>query len=147
MRDQKNKPSSHQTRRISPGQSARRHHTSQIHQSMDRGPIDPNKKDIRKLQRSQRDRWMKPVVRHVKVLQETARKESARETGTATGGLKIVHFGGLGEVGRNMSAIQYDNEIILIDAGVRFADEKMPGIDFIIPNASYLDDKRDMVKA
>ncbi|MBI2065422.1 MAG: ribonuclease J [Candidatus Yanofskybacteria bacterium] len=108
---------------------------------------DPNKKDMRKLQRSQRDRWMKPVVRRVKVLQETARKESAREIGTATGGLKIVHFGGLGEVGRNMSAIQYDNEIILIDAGVRFADEKMPGIDFIIPNASYLDDKKDMVKA
>ena len=108
---------------------------------------NPDKKDMRKLQRSQRDRWMKPVVRKVKVLQETARKEHARETGTATGGLKIVHLGGLGEVGRNMSAIQYDDEIILIDAGLRFADEKMPGIDFIIPNASYLDDKKDMVKA
>src|SRR3989338_467960 len=147
MIEQKNKPSSHQTRRISPGQSARRHHTSQIHQSMDRGPIDPNKKDMRKLQRSQRDRWMKPVVRHVKVLRETFRKEQQREAGTETGGLKIVHFGGLGEVGRNMSAIQYDNEIILIDAGVRFGDEKMPGIDFIIPNPGYLEEKEHMVKA
>ena len=108
---------------------------------------DPNKKDMRKLQRSQRDRWMKPVVRHVKVLRETARKEQTREIGAETGGLKIIHFGGLGEVGRNMSAVQYDDEIILIDAGVRFGDEKMPGIDFIIPNASYLDDKKHMVKA
>ena len=111
------------------------------------GPRDPNKKDMKKLQRSQRDRWMKPVVRQVRVLRETARKEQGREIGTATGGLKIIHFGGLGEVGRNMSAIQYDDEIILIDAGVRFGDEKMPGIDFIIPNASYLDDKKHMIKA
>ncbi|OGN01360.1 MAG: hypothetical protein A3G51_00600 [Candidatus Yanofskybacteria bacterium RIFCSPLOWO2_12_FULL_43_11b] len=59
----------------------------------------------------------------------------------------MVHFGGLGEVGRNMSAVQYDDEIILIDAGVRFPREDMPGIDFIIPNAGYLDDKKHMVKA
>ncbi|OGN01974.1 MAG: hypothetical protein A3B91_02470 [Candidatus Yanofskybacteria bacterium RIFCSPHIGHO2_02_FULL_41_29] len=64
-----------------------------------------------------------------------------------TGGLKIVHFGGLGEVGRNMSAVQYDDEIILIDAGVRFGDEKMPGIDFIIPNPGYLEGREHMVKA
>src|SRR3989338_750939 len=116
-------------------------------QPMNQGPHNPDKKDMKKLQRSQRDRWMKPVVRRVKVLRETVRKEQQRETGIETGGLRIVHFGGLGEVGRNMSAIQYDDEIILIDAGVRFGDEKMPGIDFIIPNPSYLDDKQHMVKA
>ena len=114
---------------------------------MNQGPHNPDKKDMKKLQRSQRDRWMKPVVRRVKVLRETFRKEQQRETGTEIGGLKIVHFGGLGEVGRNMSAVQYDDEIILIDAGVRFGDEKMPGIDFIIPNASYLEGREHMVKA
>ncbi len=167
MIDQKNKPPSH-TRRVSPdqggplprqsglqsrdgGRSPHAPHSPYLRQptsrQVDQGPRDPNKKDMRKLQRSQRDRWMKPVVRHVRVLRETARKEQTRETGTEIGGLKIIHFGGLGEVGRNMSALQYDDEIILIDAGVRFGDEKMPGIDFIIPNASYLDDKRHMVKA
>ena len=99
------------------------------------------------MDRAQRQRWLKPVVRRVKVLRETERKEDRRSTEDKVGGLKIVHLGGLGEVGRNMSAIQYDNEIILIDAGVRFGDEKMPGIDFIIPNASYLEDKKHMVKA
>src|SRR3989344_742635 len=69
-----------------------------IHRPTNQGSMpvqasNPDKKDMRKLQRSQRDRWMKPVVRRVKVLQETARKENARENGTATGGLKIVHFG------------------------------------------------------
>jgi ribonuclease J len=122
-------------------------HAEQGPQAQQAGPRDPNKKDMKKLQRSQRDRWLKPVVRHVRVLSETVHKEQQRQTGSQTGGLKIVHFGGLGEVGRNMSAIQYDDEIILIDAGVRFGDEKMPGIDFIIPNASYLEGKEHMVKA
>ena len=134
--EQKNKPN--------PGPRSQHPH---IRQPADQGPHNPDKKDMRKLQRSQRDRWMKPVVRHVRVLKETFRKEQQREVGIEIGGLKIVHFGGLGEVGRNMSAIQYDDEIILIDAGVRFGDEKMPGIDFIIPNASYLEGREHMVKA
>lgn len=143
-------------RRASPDQGGRSSHASQGPRQPSRparpisGPTtsgDPHKKDMRKLQRSQRERWMKPVVRQVRVLRETARKEFQKETGIETGGLKIVHFGGLGEVGRNMSAIQYDDEIILIDAGVRFGDEKMPGIDFIIPNPGYLEGREHMVKA
>src|SRR3989338_8000500 len=91
--------------------------------------------------------WAKPVVRRVKVFrrgQEDLYKEADKQS---SGGLKIIHFGGLGEVGRNMSAVEYGNDIILIDAGVRFAEEDMPGIDFIIPNAKYLEDKKDKVKA
>src|SRR3989338_2679270 len=101
----------------------------------------------KKMNRAERQRWLKPVVRRVRVIRETERKEDRRSTEDKVGGLKIIHFGGLGEVGRNMSAIQYDNEIILIDAGVRFGDEKMPGIDFIIPNPGYLEEKEHMVKA
>ena len=90
--------------------------------------------------------WAKPVVRRVKVFQR-GQGDQYKETAPDTGGLKIVHLGGLGEVGRNMSAVQYDDDIILIDAGVRFAEEDMPGIDFIIPNAKWLEDKKDKVKA
>jgi ribonuclease J len=104
-------------------------------------------KSTKRFQKDQKRRWLKPVVRRVRILAETLRKERAQETGDKTGGLRIIHLGGLGEVGRNMSAIQYDNEIIIIDAGVRFGDEKMPGIDFIIPNTDYLKDKQDMIKA
>ena len=106
-----------------------------------------SKSSQKKMNQARRQQWLKPVVRRVRVLRETERKEDRRSSQDIVGGLKIVHFGGLGEVGRNMSAIQYDDEIILIDAGVRFGDEKMPGIDFIIPNAGYLEDKKDMVKA
>ena len=108
---------------------------------------NPHKRPQRGHRGDQKRRWLKPVVRQVKVLAETIRKERARETGSNVGGLKIIHLGGLGEVGRNMSAIQYGDEIILIDAGVRFGDEKLPGIDFIIPNVDYLKDKQSMIKA
>ena len=100
-----------------------------------RSPRKPRYRDRRPQQ---------PVVRRVRVLRRD--EKDYRET-EKDSGLKIVHFGGLGEVGRNMSAVQYDDEIILIDAGVRFPGEDMPGIDAIIPNASYLDDKKDMIKA
>jgi len=97
-------------------------------------------------QPSVKRRWMKPVVRQIRVF-KSEKDILHKPTENKVGGLKIIHFGGLGEVGRNMSAVQYDNEIILIDAGVRFPREDMPGIDFIIPNAGYLDDKKHMVKA
>ena len=97
--------------------------------------------------RMKKRRWLKPVMRRVKVLKNEQREEDKQHEGK-TGGLKVIHFGGLGEVGRNMSAIQYDDDIILIDAGVRFPEAgEMPGIDFIIPNVEYLADKKDMVKA
>lgn len=89
----------------------------------------------------------KPVVRQIRVLKDERRASDAQHD-NKVGGLKIIHFGGLGEVGRNMSAIQYDDEIVLIDAGVRFPEsDEMPGIDFIIPNVEYLADKKNMVKA
>lgn len=52
--------------------------------------------------------------------------------------LRIIPLGGLGEVGRNMMILEYERKILIIDMGVRFPEEDMPGIDFIIPNTSYL---------
>lgn len=54
------------------------------------------------------------------------------------GNLKIIPLGGLGEVGRNMTVLEYEGRILIIDMGLRFPEEDMPGIDCIIPNISYL---------
>ncbi|MCD6148761.1 ribonuclease J [bacterium] len=60
--------------------------------------------------------------------------------------LKIIPLGGLEEIGRNMMVLEYKDEIIVIDMGLQFPEEDMPGIDYIIPNTSYLKDKRDKIK-
>jgi ribonuclease J len=59
----------------------------------------------------------------------------------APGILRIIALGGFGEVGRNMMLLEYGNDIIIIDMGIQFPDENMPGVDYIIPNISYLKDK------
>ena len=61
--------------------------------------------------------------------------------------LKVVPLGGLGEIGRNMMAIEHGDDIVVIDAGVLFPDEDMPGMDFAIPDISYLVQNRERVRA
>jgi ribonuclease J len=60
--------------------------------------------------------------------------------------LKIMVLGGLEEVGRNMTVLEYKNEIIIIDMGVLFPGENMPGIDYVIPDISYLKNKSKKIK-
>jgi ribonuclease J len=60
--------------------------------------------------------------------------------------LRIMVLGGLEEVGRNMTVMECNKEIIVIDMGLQFPEEDMPGIDYIIPNVTYLQDKKDWIK-
>jgi ribonuclease J len=61
--------------------------------------------------------------------------------------LNIIPLGGLGEIGKNMMFIDYGGEGIIIDAGIMFPESDMFGVDFIIPDWQYLDDKFDSVRA
>ena len=61
--------------------------------------------------------------------------------------LRVIPLGGLGDIGRNMMALEYANDIVVIDAGVMFPKEGMLGIDFVIPDISYLVENVDRVKA
>ncbi|HEX4208141.1 MAG TPA: ribonuclease J [Ktedonobacteraceae bacterium] len=60
--------------------------------------------------------------------------------------VRLVPLGGLGEVGKNMMVVEYGDDIIIVDAGVMFPDEEMYGVDLVIPDTSYLADKKSRIR-
>jgi len=100
-------------------------------------PIHKNKKD-----------WQKPKhFTNVRVTNESNGKTTAQNRENAKKGhLRIIPLGGLGEIGRNMTVLEYEDDIVVIDCGLMFPREDMFGIDSIIPNTKYLEENRDKIR-
>lgn len=60
--------------------------------------------------------------------------------------VRILFLGGVDEIGKNMTAIEYGNDIIVIDAGDTFPDEEMPGVDLVVPDATYLVQNKEKIR-
>lgn len=60
--------------------------------------------------------------------------------------LKVRFLGGVGEIGKNMTALEFGKDIIVIDAGLTFPSQDMPGIDLVIPDTTYLNENKDRIK-
>ncbi|MBD3783305.1 MAG: ribonuclease J [Micrococcales bacterium] len=65
----------------------------------------------------------------------------------APGGVRVIPLGGLGEVGRNMTVLEHDGQLLVIDCGVLFPDDHHPGIDLILPDFSAIEDRLEDVQA
>lgn len=61
------------------------------------------------------------------------------------GKLKFIPLGGLGEVGKNMFALEYEESVLVVDCGLMFPDDEMFGIDFVIPDISYLEERKEKI--
>lgn len=63
------------------------------------------------------------------------------------GVVRIIPLGGVEEIGKNMTAIEIGDDIIVIDAGMHFSTEATPGVDYVIPNTTYLEERKDRIRA
>lgn len=77
---------------------------------------------------------------------ENNRHEKSYEHRGEPGKLRIIPLGGLGEIGKNMTALEYENDIMVIDCGLMFPGEQMPGVDSVIPQTKYLEDNRHKIR-
>jgi len=73
--------------------------------------------------------------------------EKANEIPAIGNNIRIIPLGGVEEVGKNMTAIEIGDDIIIVDGGFQFKDETTPGIDYIIPNTKYLEERKDKIRA
>ena len=61
--------------------------------------------------------------------------------------IRIIPLGGVEEIGKNMLLIEYKDDIIVVDAGIKFTDEETPGVDYILPNIKYLEEHKAKIRA
>ncbi len=65
----------------------------------------------------------------------------------AEGNIRIIPLGGVEEIGRNMTIVEFGNDIVIVDCGFQFREDDTPGIDYILPNTKYLEDRKDKIRA
>src|SRR3981189_2882394 len=63
------------------------------------------------------------------------------------GTLKVLALGGLGEIGKNMTVVEYEGRIVVVDVGLRFPTTEMMGIDLVLPDFTYLRERADDIEA
>ena len=79
--------------------------------------------------------------------QQNAERNGVFRYGHPKGKLKVMFLGGVGEIGKNMTVFEYGDSIVVIDAGMSFPGNDMPGVDVVIPDFSYLVQNRNKIKA
>ena len=95
----------------------------------------PRGRGMTKRSYSRRDVPMKITKKHNDVIPHTGDN------------IRIIPLGGVEEIGKNMTVIEYKDDIIVIDIGFQFKDDDTPGVDYILPNTKYLEDRKDKIRA
>ncbi len=78
--------------------------------------------------------------------EQSSERAPERRTTPRVQPIRIIPLGGVGEIGKNMSVYEYGNDIVIVDGGLMFPDEEMLGVDLVIPDVTYLQDKLDRIR-
>ena len=107
-----------------------------------RGPSAPNQGNAKPKRKKERK-----IVQPVFESRLGPENETSHIPPLADGDIRIMHMGGVEEIGRNMSMVEYKDSIVIVDCGVQFSETSTPGIDFILPNTKYLEERKHKIKA
>ena len=110
-------------------------------QNKNQKATEKTKKSIKEKTKKQEKKEV-PVVKEVIKTKETKTKKIKKDLDK----MYVIPLGGLEEVGKNCTIIQYKDEIIIVDAGAIFPDENLPGIDLVIPDYSFLENNKSKIK-
>lgn len=109
-----------------------------------KGALEAPKKHISAPRNSKKETKAQSVAPIEKVKPLKAKKEPKKR---AQKPVKIIFLGGVGEIGKNMTAFEYGNDIIILDAGLTFPNsEDMPGVDSVVPDVTYLAQNKDKIR-
>ena len=110
-----------------------------------KSPIENKKsKKVTRLKKETKKQFQ--IVAKIKSQKVVKRASEKAEKQGAKSALKVRFLGGVGEIGKNMTALEYGKDIILIDAGLSFPNESMPGIDLVIPDSTFLVQNKSKIK-
>ena len=109
--------------------------------------------EIKRHQKSSTYQYTKKRFGQNKSSRSFGAKNQYQNTGSAKipppehGVIRIIPLGGVEEIGKNMTAIEIGEDIIVIDAGMHFSTEATPGVDYVIPNTTYLEERKEKIRA
>ncbi|MBR4949537.1 MAG: ribonuclease J [Clostridia bacterium] len=107
----------------------------------------PPQKNVNKKSAAPKNNPPKKTVTKKTVENKTPKRQKQQTKKPPQGKLKIISLGGLNEIGKNMTLIESEKSILVIDCGLSFPDGDMPGIDIVIPDITYLEKNAEKVKA
>lgn len=113
-------------------------------QATKRSPARSPRRSPRKIQRKQATTSKKMIHR---TPSQAPHKKDREPIPEIIDGVRIIPLGGVEEVGRNMTVVETPEDIVVIDAGFQFVSEEAPGVDYILPNTQYLEERKDKIRA